>query len=91
MFAADQGVQGVMEWLESVGGPSRPREVTPVDIIHGKREDRCSPPPWSAPHSYTNPSRLEVAEEWKLFIFKGVGKDFKGVDNIRKRKKGKRS
>ena len=35
---------------------------------------------------------IQVAEEWKLVIFKGVGKvDFKGVDNIRKRKKGKRS
>ena len=42
MFAAEQGVKGVMEWLESVGGPSRPREVTPVDVPQGKREDRCS-------------------------------------------------
>ena len=45
MFAAEQGVKGVMECLESVGGPSRTREVTPVDVPHGKREDRCSPPP----------------------------------------------
>ena len=45
MFAAEQGVKGVMECLESVGGPSCTREVTPVDVPHGKREDRCSPPP----------------------------------------------
>ena len=34
MFAAEQGVKGVMECLESVGGPSRTREVRPVDVPH---------------------------------------------------------